>query len=284
MKTTLYYPGDSILHRLDPRTKMVWMICTMISVFIFYNPLVSIVMIIVLILALLYAVGTDIFKNALIQFIPIIILTVSITHGFVNPAGKTPILVGSMPIHLPYFGNMMWEGLYIGVQMSLRITAVILASIILVATTKTEDMVSGIAKLGIPYQYASFFGMSLQMIPILQEEAIIIVQAQRARALRENNLWEKVMALVPLFVPLAVGSMQRAETTAMVLEARAYGAPVTRTELRVIRLAPLDYVLIILFLAVLIGLIVTRIAYGNLSWMDSVRSFWGLFFPVQLIK
>ena len=280
MKPTLYIPGNSILHRLDPRTKMDWMICTMISVFIFYNPLVSIVMIIVLILALLYAVGTDIFKNALVRFIPIIIVTVSITHGFVNPAGKTPIMLGSMPIHLPYFGNMMWEGLYIGVQMSLRITAVILASIVLVVTTKTEDMVTAIAKLGIPYQYASFFGMSLQMIPILQEEAIIIVQAQRARALRENNLWEKVMALVPLFVPLAVGSMQRAETTAMVLEARAYGAPIKRTELRDIRLTPLEYFLIIIFSAVLIGLIVTRIAYGNLSWMNSVHSFWGLFFPV----
>ena len=280
MKITLYIPGDSILHRLDPRTKMVWMICTMISVFIFFNPLVSIIMLIVMILALLYAVGPVVFKNALIRFIPIIILTVSILHGFVNPAGKTPILVGNIPIHLPYFGNMMWEGLYIGIQMSLRICAVIFASIVLVVTTTTEDMVTAIAKLGIPYQYASFFGMSLQMIPILQEEAIIIVQAQRARALRENNLWEKVMALVPLFVPLAVGSMQRAETTAMVLEARAYGAPVKRTELRTIRLTPLDYFLIIIFSAALIGLIVTRIAYGNLSWMNSVHSFWGLFFPV----
>ena len=280
MKITLYIPGDSILHRLDPRTKMVWMICTMISVFIFFNPLVSIIMLTVMILALLYAVGPVVFKNALIRFIPIIILTVSILHGFVNPAGKTPILVGNIPIHLPYFGNMMWEGLYIGIQMSLRICAVIFASIVLVVTTTTEDMVIAIAKLGIPYQYASFFGMSLQMIPILQEEAIIIVQAQRARALRENNLWEKVMALVPLFVPLAVGSMQRAETTAMVLEARAYGAPVKRTELRTIRLTPLDYFLIIIFSAALIGLIVTRIAYGNLSWMNSVHSFWGLFFPV----
>jgi energy-coupling factor transport system permease protein len=284
MKTTLYIPGNSLLHRLDPRTKMAWMVCTMISVFIFYNPIVPIVMLIILILALLYAVGIDLFKNALIRFVPIIILTVSITHGFVNPVGKTPILLGTMPIHLPYFGDMKWEGLYIGIQMSLRITAVIFASIVLVLTTTTEDMVSAIAKLGIPYQYASFFGMSLQMIPILQEEAGIIVQAQRARALRETSLWEKIQALVPLFVPLAVGSMQRAETTAMVLEARAFGGPVKRTELRIMRLTVLDYLLIFIFAATLIGLIVSRVVYGNLSWMNSVRTFWELFFPPQLIK
>jgi energy-coupling factor transport system permease protein len=284
MKTTLYIPGDSFLHRLDPRTKMVWMICTMVSVFILYNPVVPLVMILVLVVALLSAVGLELFRNALVRFLPVIILTVSLTHGFVNPAGKTPILVSGVPIALPYFGAMKWEGLYFGVLLSLRISATFFASIILVLTTTPEDMVSAIARLGIPYQYASFFGMSLQMIPIMQEEASIIVQAQRARALREDNLWEKIQALVPLFVPLAVGSMQRAETTAMVLEARAFGAPVKRTELHLIRLTFMDYLIIFVFVAVMLGLIGVRIFHGDISWMYTVRGFWGLFLPVQLVK
>jgi energy-coupling factor transport system permease protein len=284
MKTTLYIPGDSFLHRLDPRTKMVWMICTMISVFILFNPIVPLVMIFILVVALLFAVRMELFKNALVRFLPVIILTVSLTHGFVNPAGKTPILISGIPIALPYFGSMKWEGLYFGVLLALRISATFFASIILVLTTTPEDMVSAIAKLGVPYQYASFFGMSLQMIPIMQEEAAIIVQAQRARALRENNLWEKIQALVPLFVPLAVGSMQRAETTAMVLEARAFGAPVKRTELHMIRLTPLDYVVMIVFIAVVLGLIGVRIFHGDISWMYTVNTFWGLFLPVQLAK
>jgi energy-coupling factor transport system permease protein len=284
MKTTLYIPGDSFLHRLDPRTKMVWMICTMISVFILFNPIVPLVMIFILVVALLFAVRMELFKNALVRFLPVIILTVSLTHGFVNPAGKTPILISGIPIALPYFGSMKWEGLYFGVLLALRISATFFASIILVLTTTPEDMVSAIAKLGVPYQYASFFGMSLQMIPIMQEEAAIIVQAQRARALRENNLWEKIQALVPLFVPLAVGSMQRAETTAMVLEARAFGAPVKRTELHMIRLTPLDYLVMIVFIAVVLGLIGVRIFHGDITWMYTVRTFWGLFLPVHLAK
>ncbi|MDD1750594.1 MAG: energy-coupling factor transporter transmembrane protein EcfT [Methanothrix sp.] len=284
MKTTLYIPGDSFLHRLDPRTKMVWMICTMISVFILFNPIVPLVMILILVVALLFAVRTELFKNALVRFLPVIILTVSLTHGFVNPAGKTPILISGIPIALPYFGSMKWEGLYFGILLALRISATFFASIILVLTTTPEDMVSAIAKLGVPYQYASFFGMSLQMIPIMQEEAAIIVQAQRARALRENNLWEKIQALVPLFVPLAVGSMQRAETTAMVLEARAFGAPVKRTELHMIQLTPLDYLVMIVFIAVMLGLIGVRIFHGDITWMYTVRTFWGLFLPVQLAK
>jgi energy-coupling factor transport system permease protein len=284
MKTTLYIPGDSFLHHLDPRTKMAWMVCTFIAIFILFNPIVPLALIIIMIMIMLYAVGTELFKNALVRFIPIVILTVSITHGFVNPAGKTSILIGSTPISLPYFGAMKWEGLYFGVLFSLRITAAFFASIILVLTTRPEDLVASLTKLGIPYQYANMFGMSLQMIPIMQEEARIIIQAQRARALRENNLWEKIMALVPLFVPLAVGSMQRAETTAMVLEARGFGAPVKRTELREIRFTTLDYLIMVILAVVLVGLIIVRVIYGDLSWMYTVRSFWGLFVPVQLTK
>jgi energy-coupling factor transport system permease protein len=284
MKTTLYIPGDSFLHHLDPRTKMAWMVCTFIAIFILFNPIVPLAMIFVMVMILLYAVGTELFKNALVRFIPIVILTVSITHGFVNPAGKTSILIGSTPINLPYFGTMKWEGLYFGVLFSLRITAAFFASIILVLTTRPEDLVSSLTKLGVPYQYANMFGMSLQMIPIMQEEARIIIQAQRARALRENNLWEKIMALVPLFVPLAVGSMQRAETTAMVLEARGFGAPVKRTELREIRFTTLDYMIMVVLVVVLSGLIIVRVIDGDLSWMYTVRGFWGLFLPVQLVK
>jgi energy-coupling factor transport system permease protein len=284
MKTTLYIPGDSFLHHLDPRTKMVWMICTFIAIFILFIPVVPLAMILIMVLVMLYAVGMELFRNALVRFIPIVILTVSIMHGFVNPVGITPILIGGAPISLPYFGTMKWEGLYFGVLFSLRITAAFFASIILVLTTRPEDLVSSLTRLGIPYQYANMFGMSLQMIPIMQEEAGIIIQAQRARALRENNLWEKIMALVPLFVPLAVGSMQRAETTAMVLEARGFGAPVKRTELREIKLNPLDYILMALLVALVLALIIVRVVHGDLSWMNTVRGFWGLFLPVQLAK
>lgn len=282
MKSTLYIPGDSLLHHLDPRTKMALMFAAMISVFIISNPIIPILVVIVLIVLLLRAVKGELFKNALVRFLPIIILSVTIIHGFVNPAGKTPVMIGDVLINLPFFETMKWEGLYFGVMLAMRISAVFLASIVLVLTTTPVDLVSAISKLGVPYSYATMFGMSLQMIPTMQEEARIIIQAQRARALRENNFLEKVQALIPLFVPLAVGSMQRTETTAMVLEARAFGAPVKRTELREIKLGTLDYALMICFALFVAALIVIRIVYGPLTWIDSVRSFWGLFLPVHL--
>lgn len=280
MKTTLYIEGNSIIHRLDPRTKMAWLSFSIVLAFIFYNPIVPLAIILVLTGALLFATGKKLFANPLIQLIPIIILTVSILHGFVNPIGVTPIQIGNVPIHLPYFGNMNWEGLYVGIVFSLRISSVFLASLILVLTTRPEDMVSAIVKLGVPFQYASLFGMSLQMIPIMQEEARVIIQAQRARALRENNLKEKIQALVPLFVPLAVGSMQRAETTAMVLEARAFGAPVKRTELRPIQMTWIDFVFLFGGLALTIGLIVLRVVKGDVNWVYSTHSVLGLFWPL----
>jgi energy-coupling factor transport system permease protein len=135
--------------------------------------------------------------------------------------------------------------------------------------------------MGIPFRYASMFGTSLQMIPILQEEANIIVQAQRARALQENNFIEKVQSLVPLFVPLAVGAMQQAETTAMVLEARGFGAPVKRTELHVIKFRWLDYLMMFVAFAITVAVFIIRITQGDINWVNSVRSVQGLFWPVQ---
>lgn len=280
MNTSLYIPGNSFLHRLDPRTKIAWLIFSLVIAFTFSNPVPPLAVILLLGTALLVAVGGRFFANPLVRLIPIIIVTVSVLHAFVNPAGVTPITVGGKELRLPYFETMNWEGLYVGIYFSLRIASVFLVSLVLVLTTRPQDMVSAITKLGIPFQYASLFGMSLQMIPIMQEEARIIVQAQRARALREENFKEKVQALVPLFVPLAVGSMQRAETTAMVLEARAFGAPVKRTELRPIRLAWLDYVLLAGGLILSIGMVVYRVGMGDITWIDSVRSVPALFWPV----
>jgi energy-coupling factor transport system permease protein len=281
MKTTLYIDGNSLLHRLDPRTKMAWLCFSIVLAFIFYNPIVPLVVILVLTTTLLFATGKKLLSNSLFRLIPIILLTVTLLHGFVNPIGVTSILIGNSPIHLPYFGDMKWEGLYVGIVFSLRIISVFLASLILVLTTRPEDLVTAIVKLGVPFQYASLLGMSLQMIPIMQEEARIIIQAQRARGLRENNIKEKIQALVPLFVPLAVGSMQRAETTAMVLEARAFGALVHRTELRPIRLTRLDLTLLFAGVVITIGIILTRVVNGNVNWVNSVRSVPGLFWPLQ---
>jgi energy-coupling factor transport system permease protein len=281
MKTSLYIPGNSILHRLDPRTKMAMIVFSIIMAFTYFNPVASLILVLVMSAALIIAVGKAFFKNAFVQMIPVLILTVVILHAFANPVGVTPIQIGKTIIRVPFFDEMKWEGLYFGTVYALRITSVYICSLILILTTTPEGLVSSIVKMGIPFNYASMFGMSLQMIPILQEEAAIIVQAQRARALRENNFLEKVQSLIPLFVPLAVGAMQQAETTAMVLEARGFGAPVKRTELHPIKFKWIDYLLLFVGLAITVSLLIFRITQGDINWIDSVRSVPGLFWPVQ---
>jgi len=279
MKTNLYVDGHSKVHNLDPRTKMLMIIFVMIIAFTFYNPLAPLIGIFLVASILIFSVGMAFFDNMFAKLIPIMILTIVILHAFVNPDGKTPVMLGDTVIRIPYFNEMTWEGLYIGFVFSLRITAVYLSSLLLILTTKPEALVSAIVKMKIPFQYASMFGMSLQMIPILQEEASIIIQAQRARGLRENNLIEKIQSLVPLFVPLAVGSMQQAETTAMVLEARGFGAPVKRTELHEIKFTAVDYILIFSCLTIAVGLLVFRITQGDINWINSVNNLIDIFWP-----
>jgi energy-coupling factor transport system permease protein len=279
MKTTLYIPGDSIIHRLDPRTKMSMIVFVILMAFSYFNPVAPLIVLLVMSTVLILAVGKAFFNNAFVKLIPILVLTVVILHAFANPLGVTPIQIGETIIRVPYFNEMTWEGLYVGIVYALRITSVYICSLMLVLTTTPEDMVTSIVKMRVPFNYASMFGMSLQMIPILQEEAAIIVQAQRARALRENNIIEKIQSLVPLFVPLAVGAMQQAETTAMVLEARGFGAPVKRTELRTINFKWIDYILMFMAFAIAVSLLVSRILQGDINWIDSVRSVPGIFWP-----
>ncbi|MCJ7622329.1 MAG: energy-coupling factor transporter transmembrane protein EcfT [Anaerolineaceae bacterium] len=280
MKTTLYIKGNSIIHRLDPRTKMLLIVYAMILAFIFFNPLAPLFVIIIMTVSLIFAVGQEFFKSSFVRLLPVLVLTVVVLHAFVNPVGKTPIQIGEMVIRVPYFDEMTWEGLYFGVVYAMRISSVYISSLCLILTTTPESMVSAIVKLGIPFKYASMFGMSLNMIPIMQEEASIIIQAQRARALRENNFFEKIQSLVPLFVPLAVGSMQQAEMTAMVLEARGFGAPVKRTELHIIQFGRPDFLLMFLGLIFTVGLVIIRLTQGDINWIDSVRNLLGLFWPI----
>lgn len=281
--TTLYIPGDSFLHRLDPRTKLAWIVFALASAFILNNPLVPLIVVALLAAITIRAVGMRYFRMPLVQVVIIALLTIPIGHGFANPIGHTQVMAGSLGIRLPFFGPLTWEGLYLGVIYALRVTSGAAAGLMFILTTKPGDLIDSVTKLGVPFQYAFMLGMALQMIPLMQREAGLIVQAQRARALQEDNLAQKVKALAPIFVPLAVGAMQRTETTAMVLEARAFGAPVKRTEMHTLEMRWLDWLALCLGVALITGLIALRVRYGGLSWIDAARSVPGLFFPPQVL-
>lgn len=232
MKTpTLFQPGNSIFHRLDSRPKLFFLISMLIVSFLFFNPFILIGLALLGFLMNVKATGKYAFNNALTKLFIWMTFFFTILHGFANPSGKTPIhILGFVP-SLPFFGPFTMEGAYYGFTFGLRVMSIAFMGLLYISTTHPTDLVRGLVKLGVSHEIGFMILMSLQLIPISARETQIIVSAQRARGLIEKTLWDKIKGLFPLFVPLAISSMERMETMAMALETRAFGITPSPTSL-----------------------------------------------------
>lgn len=277
--TTLYQPGDSLFHRCDSRTKLVLIVSFAICAFMFFNPIVPFVLALTGFIMNVIANGRYAWTNTLTKVFMIIIVFFLIIHGFVNPLGKTPAQFLGHSISLPYFGTYSLEGAYYGLTFGFRVAAVALIALLYVSTTHPTEVVRGLVNLGIPYSFGFMLLMSLQLIPISNREARTIISAQRARGLIERTLWDKVKGLLPLFVPLVVSSLERMETMAMALEARAFGSKAKPTPLYDVNFSMKDVVLLCFAFVLIILCVVFRIKFGNLNWINNLQNWFSIFWP-----
>ncbi|KYH30795.1 energy-coupling factor transporter transmembrane component T family protein [Neomoorella mulderi] len=276
---TLYQPGNSIFHYCDSRTKLVLILCFAVLAFLYFNPLIPLALMLVVLVLNVVATKSYALTNALTKLFLIIILFFLVIHGFTNPLGKTPAVFWGHPLTIPFFGTYTLEGAYYGLTFGFRIATVALITLLYVSTTHPIEVVRGLVKLGLPYNFGFMILMSLQLIPISNREAKTIISAQRARGLVEHNLWEKLKSLVPLFVPLVVSSLERMETMAMALEARGFGYTEHPTQLHEVKFTARDIIIIASAIILLVIGLVLRFKYGRLSWIDHLNSWGNIFWP-----
>ncbi|MGE5573602.1 MAG: energy-coupling factor transporter transmembrane component T family protein [Bacteroidota bacterium] len=278
---SLYIPGSTFFHRLDSRTKLALAGGLVVIAFSFFNPTIPLAVFTLSLTLNMCATGTYVYRSPVVKMFYMIILLATILQGFANPVGRTPATCLGRELVLPFFGSLKLEGVYCGLVFGLRITGIALAGLLYVTTTHPTDMVQGLVKLGVPHRFGFMFLMSLQLMPIASREAGIIVAAQRARGLPDRSLLERLRGLVALFVPLAVGSIERVEITAMTLETRAYGTGRRPTPLTEAHFGTPDVVVLVLVAAAVVLALSTRILHGNITWMSGVRSWGGLFWPLM---
>jgi energy-coupling factor transporter transmembrane protein EcfT len=111
----------------------------------------------------------------------------------------------------------------------------------------------------------------------MSEEATIILNAQRARGVRIKSIIDKFKALIPVLVPLTIGSLERMNTIAMSISARGYGAPIKPTELKEIKMSIRDYIAISVIAISLIGAVYIWLLHGDLNYIKQANSFANLF-------
>lgn len=244
-----YYPGDSFLHRLDARAKLLLLLGLMVELFVFSSaPAYGLFTALTLFLMLRSGVPLRMLLRSLRPLWWIILFTFAI-HLFSTPGEE----IGRLWLLAP-----TWEGLARGVFISLRLALLILLSSLLTFTTSPlkltdamEALLSPFRRVGVPaHELAMMMTIALRFVPTLIEETDRIMKAQKARGadFETGGLLRRVQALVPILVPLFLSAFRRADELALAMEARCYRGGVGRTQMKVLRATSLDYLAAALFL------------------------------------
>ncbi|RYG72810.1 energy-coupling factor transporter transmembrane protein EcfT [Lentibacillus lipolyticus] len=255
-----YVPGESLVHRLDPRTKI-----TVIFFFVFIvflaNSVVSYSVLTLFALASTFTTRIPIYY-ILKGLTPVwfLIVFTFILHLIVTNEGNVLINIIGFKI---YSGGVIQ-----GFAISMRFFLLILVTSLLTLTTTPieitdaiEDMLHPLKKVRFPvHELALMMSISLRFIPTLMQETDKISKAQASRGVdfRTGPLKERIKAVVPLLVPLFVSAFKRAEELAMAMEARGYQGGEGRSKLRELKLEKRDFIIFALFIAVVITLFATR--------------------------
>jgi len=256
-----YYPADSVLHRLDPRVKLVGTLTFLISLFLFNNLIGYVIA--GLFLATMIKISKVPFsfivrglKTIVVLMLFTVVFNLFLTDGTIIFQWK--------------FIKITIEGIQTAVFMALRLTFLIIGSSLMTLTTTpnqlTDGLETGLAplkKLHVPvHEISMMMSIALRFIPILLEETDKIMKAQQARGadFEEGKLMERVKALVPMLVPLFVSAFHRANDLAMAMEARCYRGGEGRTRMKPLKYTKRDgkaYVCLLAYLVVLVA--VTRL-------------------------
>lgn len=248
-----YMPLDSVVHKMDPRSKIMIMLFLMVAIFIPAGVL-GYVIIGIFILLSLYLSKLNI-KYALRTMKPMLWMMafLLVINLLVIKTGTPLISIKGFTI----YSDAVNQTLYIVVRLMLMI----IITTVLTATTKPLDLTLGIEKLLKPFEkigvpahiIAMMISIALRFIPTLIEETQRIMNAQASRGvdLENGSIKEKIMAILSLIVPLFVSAFDRADQLANAMEARGYDPSRKRTRYKVLKMQTIDYASMLLSVVVL---------------------------------
>ncbi len=254
-----YFPGNSMIHRLDPRTKLIAVVLYIVALFLAEFFLTYGIMLLVLLLSI--AISKVPLKSILRGLKPVLFIAVfTAVLNLLYTPGET-VLVKF------WVFTVTLEGIYRAFFMVVRIMMLICGTFLVTYTTSPilltdalESLLGPLKKLKVPvHELAMMMSIALRFIPTLIEETDKIMSAQRARGadFDSGNLVQRAKALIPLLVPLFISAFRRADELAIAMECRCYHGGEGRTRLRQLKYQRNDYLVLLFFLAltVLVGVL-----------------------------
>ena len=254
-----YFPGDTLVHRLDPRTKILVVILYIIALFISTSYVTYAIMASLLIAEVTIArIKFSTLLKSVRPILFIIVLTV-VLNAFYTPGE---------PIFSFWIFTLTREGLRTALFMAARLVLLVMSSFMLTYTTSPimltdglESLLSPLKKLGAPvHELAMMMSIALRFIPTLIEETQKIMSAQKARGAEfdTGTIIDKAKALLPILVPLFISSFRRADELAVAMESRCYHGGEGRTKLHELKFRGIDYAALAIMALALVSVIVLR--------------------------
>ncbi|MBS1252842.1 MAG: Energy-coupling factor transporter transmembrane protein EcfT [Anaerolineales bacterium] len=258
LSTSIYVPGDSWLHRIDPRVKLAFAVGGMVTLLSLGNLPLFVAFLAVCHVVLLSA-GVPVGRLAWawrlmlpVTFLIPILWPVFSTVGASVLFELGPVTVTALDV---------WQAL----AMAARVDAMAFAFFVWLFTTDQTSMIMGLVGLGVPYQWGLMMAIALRYVPTLYESFQRVMDAQRARGLVIAR-WNPVRAgraYVPALVAMLIGSLRAAERLAWAMEARAFGAAGReRTVRRQLHFRPVDGVAAAIVILGFTAVIVARVLFG----------------------
>ena len=259
-----YLPGDSLIHKMDARAKIVISLLMMISVFLCRNYVsLGIVSIIAVLVCILSKIKPKVIIKGLKPIIVIVIFTtvLNLFYGSGEPLVKLGFL------------KITELGIHNAVFMAMRIIILVIFGLMLTYTTTPNSLTNAIESPLKPLTYlhidvqslAMTMTIALRFIPTLVEEVDKITAAQKSRGadMESGNIFNRIKAVIPIMIPLFVSSFRRANELEYAMECRCYKGGNGRTKMKVMRFDAKDYICLILTFLYFGGIIALRIFTKN---------------------
>ncbi len=252
MDAELYLDYNTIIHRLDARTKITLFLLSFVGLVLFEDPL----WLLPVCLAILI---TGILSRSLVNLLRIryilIVLTISgLVMWNIFADGATPLI-----------GFIEVESLRFSLGRTMLMVFMITSGMILISTTRNEELVLGMIRMGLPYRVGFAISTALRLVPTIAASVYTITQAQRSRGLdlESGHILQRLKKFVPLLIPVFISTIRSTNVFGMALESKGFGARKDRTFYLELKMHTLDYVLIAVGVAYTLAAIYLRIlGYG----------------------
>lgn len=256
-----YIPGDTFVHKLDPRTKILLTIAFIISLFVVDNFIGYVIVVSFLALTVYIA---KIQPRYLYKGLKPVFILIAFTAGL-----NLFMIRGTAETLVFEFGfiKIYQEGISTAIFMALRLIFLIMGTTVMTLTTSPIELTDGIERLLKPigkelaHELAMMMTIALRFIPTLIDETDKIMKAQKARGadFESGGLIQKAKSLIPLLVPLFVSAFRRADELAMAMEARCYRGGAGRTRMKELQFSDKDLIAFIAFGIMLGACILIRV-------------------------